>query len=976
MSVKTEANGGGGRRRGQKTGVGDTNGTNGTNGTISEDTNGQNEPVPLPHVTGNILPLSNVLKFYCQESYKQLTLTIENLSMDVDNDLDVVRKKKFLDVIIGIRQDFIKLYTLVKWSSKSKEVNKLIDLLNWFRNQEFFFDQLCLRLTELNSFGGAKLPNSDLITSLEVLTKGRPQLPSYNYFEDPPISSEKTLQVLKDLNLLLTTRMALSDDIPLEFLQNYIIKDGRIIITIPKRFELTITVGNDEFIEREEDYYKSPFYLIDFKFLFGVVNNEIKSDTITTLPIPFWTKLEEQANMILLKSNIVGLYEFLVKFSTNFKLNLIYQQLKKSVTNIKWNKSLKIKFINSVISINYWKNLLNYIELTIDDDFAINCKWVKNSEQFDHDIQPDNDDFSIDYLLNLVLNKHCELIIGKIVNEIPKSMTKLLNPFQLLLTLSGSKSTILTVDPFSGKINFSNPDNNQSQTMRKINSFNGDEPSFISFIVKNLIDLKLGVISSEINNKLITVEWINNNIIKLKDAEIKKFETHALKIQFFKCKNWPSSWFLAYIINDDFMIEWSVCRIKSIKGEWIVEWCYKLELSSVLNFEFFNDLSGICFKEIINNLIIQELSEKQINFVKISNSAFVEKLGIKENNSNNELMLMIYNNGTFLPVETASNFLLLKAMLKTKEKEKFISLQMFTKVNSNMDDLMKFNIDSLDIKLNKSSGFFEINKEVNVSNLGGKLTDSLFSTLNKFNKLVKIFNELTNNNIEILKFNDMILIKINDIFNKVIIELPNDINSTYTLKMASQEDEKHDQISPIEGDLVLTFLNKLIANNSKIKLIGVINYLNRITPILGSFNHLKSKFNKENNIKLANGLKKLYLDFKIKNLNHFELIFHINFINSGNTKKILKDRIIINIKFKYNKFDQHDPLNLVVSLIDNINVKNLKYKKLFESIFKRLNQNENIVNLNYDFIVTLNLVDEFLDEICGCFLNFIETVPL
>ena len=33
-------------------------------------------------------------------------------------------------------------FTLIKWASISKDVSKFIDLLNWFRIQEFHFENL------------------------------------------------------------------------------------------------------------------------------------------------------------------------------------------------------------------------------------------------------------------------------------------------------------------------------------------------------------------------------------------------------------------------------------------------------------------------------------------------------------------------------------------------------------------------------------------------------------------------------------------------------------------------------------------------------------------------------------------------------------------------------------------------------------------------------------------------------------------
>ena len=72
-------------------------------------------PPEIPHITANMIPLSNIIKYYTQEAYKQLTTAIENLSMNVNEESDIKRKKYFLNVIINLRQDFIKVYTLIKW---------------------------------------------------------------------------------------------------------------------------------------------------------------------------------------------------------------------------------------------------------------------------------------------------------------------------------------------------------------------------------------------------------------------------------------------------------------------------------------------------------------------------------------------------------------------------------------------------------------------------------------------------------------------------------------------------------------------------------------------------------------------------------------------------------------------------------------------------------------------------------------------
>ncbi|KAJ8143806.1 hypothetical protein OY671_003086 [Metschnikowia pulcherrima] len=92
--------------------------------------NGKFVPPEIPHVTNNIVPLSNVLRFHTQEAYKQLSRQIESLAHTRTSESDAARKRKLLAVIVALRHDFDKLYRLVKWAQRSKDVSKLIDVLN------------------------------------------------------------------------------------------------------------------------------------------------------------------------------------------------------------------------------------------------------------------------------------------------------------------------------------------------------------------------------------------------------------------------------------------------------------------------------------------------------------------------------------------------------------------------------------------------------------------------------------------------------------------------------------------------------------------------------------------------------------------------------------------------------------------------------------------------------------------------------
>ncbi|GEQ69073.1 hypothetical protein JCM33374_g2744 [Metschnikowia sp. JCM 33374] len=513
-------------------------------------------PPEIPHVTNNIVPLSTVLRFHTQEAYKQLSRQIESLAHTRTTEPDAVRKRKLLTVIVALRQDFVKLYALVKWAQRSKDVSRLIDLLNWLRTQEFYFDNLALGLNELNHFSGAKLPQADLLTAMEVLVKGRPQLASYNYLERPPVSPQRILQVLHDLNLALTARMALVDDMPPRFRRNYVVKDGRVIFTLAHEFRVSITVANDLIVDSADDYYKSPFFFIDFAFLFGANHNNSltthrDSKLATELPKSSREKLEAVINQTLLTHSLTGLYDVLHKYATSFKLYLISRQLRSLSINSKWRGNIQYKYSSFLVIINYWANhhlsrsWRSFIEIGIDKNYNLNFRWFKNGK-YDHDhgipslgssstptdpetptSSEDVQELNIDFVLSLIINKHSEILIRKVYDSYTSTVSSdtvsIINPHQLLIKLTPKKSTIFAINPLTGHFYFMNPSPIETAIQAKINSKPSvvknknfiSESDMINNVVTNLIQLQTENLSKTIKMRLVTMGWVANESYKV-----------------------------------------------------------------------------------------------------------------------------------------------------------------------------------------------------------------------------------------------------------------------------------------------------------------------------------------------------------------------------------------------------------------------------------------------------------------------------
>lgn len=982
-------------------------------------------PPDLPHITNNIVLLSNVLRFHTQEAYKQLSRLIENLANTRTSESDISRKKKFLELIISLRQDFLKIYTLVKWSQNAKDVSKLIDLLNWLRTQEFYFENLGYGLNELNGFSGAKLPNSDILTSLEVLVKGRPQLPSYNYIEKPKISPERVLQVLRDLNLTLVARMALIDDMSPRFHRNYIVRDGRVTITIPNEFQVSITVGNDLIVDNEEDYYKSPFFFIDFAFLFGInpdssLITHKGSNVITRLPKSSREKLEAVVNLVLLKQSLKGLYSVLHQYSVSFKLYLISRQLKELSVNSKWRNNIQFKYNSSLIIINYWsshylaRNWKSFIEIGIDKLYNLNFRWFKNGKyNFNHDIQDidgasaetdEPADLSVDFILNQVINKHSEMLISKIHSELLEMATgdfvTYCNPYQLSVKLTPRRSTILAINPLTGFFYFLDPSSIEIQAQNRINSqpTQVKHRSFISEqdmvvnVANNLIQLRLDTFSKSLNTKLVTTEWITNSIIKINDYETAKLFNFIMdqktmtynNMLFYRCCNWPSSWFLINMISGlTSKTYWWVARLKSIKGEWKIQWVQMLKVGEEEEFDynFFNNLSKSCSNLIVDHMITEELQKKSIQFVKVTDLSVLKRFKVShdvvDTASNHQTVMALHNTGNLLPVSVTTNTLFLIVHLLSDKSSTKLSLTICGRFSSvSLTDKDTFS--KLKVQINAEDETFEFlcsadlsskSIEDNETSTAHSLMNQLLSTVEKVRLLIQMLNQLKKIDIKV-KNNSIseITFDVDPFYNQFHLSLPK--NSTAALTLTPSDDEDP------SVKLVTKFLGQQM-RESHTALIGSIEYLKQFVPIFQAIALVKSTLSSQKIEKLPNEVARLHFELKFSNLNWVQLLFFIN-LSSAGTKKVQRDKILFSLSFKRNKFDKTERLLLKFSMKENLSSQNLKYKKLFEDIFRTATElgKENdslvLVKLNYDFLMDPSLLKPLMTQITECFCKFLK----
>ncbi|GMM38181.1 Rgr1 protein [Saccharomycopsis crataegensis] len=351
------------------------------NTVIQRNDNIDGSTVPeIPHITVNIQPYSEVIDKISKHAYHELVTLIKTLPSANDParfygnsfEEDLQRKKTLLELIVKIRNYFVKLYVLNKWSANSTYFSKLIDLLNWLRGQQIFYDSLVDNIKRIKiDLNFAKLPNHDLITSFIVLNdahyhnnqshtvqteRNLSLLPSYNLLQPTKLNSKFLLKLLKNLNSFLHLKLSKlflkcpTNPMNSIVFQNCVIKDGKLTISINNEFEVILSLVNIDtdskgiFANKVLENYA--FVVLDFKFKFGLddfgniifnIDNQLPllnlKNLITFLNGNILYQTQEAASEYT-KNPLVDLYKYLHSYSLNYKLYLINSQLNMLVNGI------------------------------------------------------------------------------------------------------------------------------------------------------------------------------------------------------------------------------------------------------------------------------------------------------------------------------------------------------------------------------------------------------------------------------------------------------------------------------------------------------------------------------------------------------------------------------------------------------------------------------------------------------------------
>lgn len=248
------------------------------------------------------------------------------------------------DRLLHFQQDqralYIKLLVIHDWFRKSRGIDQVIEISMWIHEQRMQFAQAADFIGNMKrELALWQVPNPDLKTAVEVLSKGRVStLSDLGYVPPKLLSPREMLRTLQDINLLLCTRLSLQDKVPPP-LSKYSIHDGRITFIVPHEFELDLSVADED--------PSSQFYFIDFRLL--------PSSTGSFLTGRLYDNFTTRMNEVLRNGGLLECYDFLHDLTLSHKVNSLRRQ-GLDIARQQWSDNIRIDLINRTLVVQYWLN--------------------------------------------------------------------------------------------------------------------------------------------------------------------------------------------------------------------------------------------------------------------------------------------------------------------------------------------------------------------------------------------------------------------------------------------------------------------------------------------------------------------------------------------------------------------------------------------------------------------------------------------
>lgn len=330
------------------------------------------------------------------------------------SEASLTKKRTFMEFANGQRDRFIKTLVLSDWARKSEEMNRLVDIKVYFDRQNGLQRHAIDFIGHVkHDVHHAKVPNPNIDLAMELLATGKAsKSPHFGYIAPKKLTAKETLKTLRNMNVLLETRLNLHEELPPHF-NEFSVANGKATFIVPGEFEVDLAIADEELT--------SQFYFINLRFLFSPSPGEIQDG------LRF--QLEPRTNDVLGTKGLRGCYEFLHNFVLTHKINTLYDQARQ-IERERWFGCVSIQKSRRVLTLQYWREVpgrKNWIEIAVSTGKhqgrrsrrpptpQLSVRWFRRGELVqEHGMEFEWKSLDLERILCTVLAKHVSWALSAI----------------------------------------------------------------------------------------------------------------------------------------------------------------------------------------------------------------------------------------------------------------------------------------------------------------------------------------------------------------------------------------------------------------------------------------------------------------------------------------------------------------------------------------------------------------------------------
>ena len=463
------------------------------------------------------------------------------------------KKRYFMDWASTQRERFIKTLVLADWSKNEEDISRLLDVKVWQEKQNSAHRDSTRSIANVkNHMIAAKMPNPNIEGAMEVLATGKASwIPDMGYIPRKRYTAKQLLKTLRNMNVILATRLNLHEDLPPHFTE-FSIADGRATFTVKDEFEVDLAVADED--------PATPFYFIDIRLSFRP-SPEVINDRLRGF-------MERKVNGDLAKNGLKGCYEFLHSFALTHKLTVLRSQAAELIRG-KWFDCIRIESFRRRLIVQYWAGMpgrKHWIEIGISSGKQkgyrskpptprLAVRWFRNGVEV-KDETPEFDwrNLDLEKCLYLVIAKHTAWTLNDVKSRV-KHLAPQGSPFNasvskielesqsdgLFLSLPSLRRPLqVHIEPVTGQFAILPPSQATWRVEQRLNSDASAD------VVKLLAALPSSAVQERVGKEATLIGWAPVGYTTSPNDVQKVFSENVRHLSVFKPTSaWGDSWALA-----------------------------------------------------------------------------------------------------------------------------------------------------------------------------------------------------------------------------------------------------------------------------------------------------------------------------------------------------------------------------------------------------------------------------------------------